>query len=78
MSSILKCSGEMNLFKDFKFKMNLGSPFGFGTVNMFEKYCPLTGRHFLITPSFNSLLISLDNIKFSVSEKFVFFGILFW
>lgn len=73
---------SINLFNDFKFNINLFSPFGLGTRKIFDTNCPGTLLHFEIALISNNLLIEFINSLCSNSffgntfGVLVFFGIL--
>lgn len=58
----------MNLFKFFKFKINLLSPFGFGTKNTLEINSPAICLHLEMALIFNKFCIAISKSNDSCSD----------
>lgn len=67
-SSSLKCFVSMNLFSDFKFKINLLLPFFFCTIKYEDKYSPSQDSHSDIAPEAQRSSIASRYCFISVME----------
>lgn len=78
MSSILKWSVLINVFKSFKFKTNLNFPFGFKTRKYNDRIWDSGGTHCWIAPTLSRLLIMSCKYGSSLEFSEVFLTALDW